>query len=99
MKSILAAIAIIAATSAAAQQKEYNNVAYYSGPGESLVLLKDECQIPGMPAFAKRATYIAYMTIVEGCYVVTSQNTVTVAMQNGVVRDMHRRQFKQWDIQ
>ena len=98
MKTIFATIALLAAFAANAQQKEYSNVAYWSGNGQSLVLLKDACDIQGMPANAKKATYMAYMTMANGCYMVTGPETVLVSIPGHGSREMTRVQFRQWDI-
>ncbi len=99
MKALLATVALLLATSATAQQKQYDNVAYYSANGESLVLMKAACDLPGFPAHARKATYVASMTFVSGCYVVKGPDQVVVTMPNGVSRSMHRREFQQWEIQ
>lgn len=98
MKYIFAALAIIIAASAQAQQNRSNSAAYWSGQGESLVLLREPCPRPDFPPSAKKATYVAHMQIIDGCYVMAGPDEVVVTMPNGQSRKMHRIQFKSWEL-
>lgn len=97
MKYILAALAIIIATSAQAQQKR-SSVAYWAGNGESLVLLSEPCQRPDFPMSARKATYVAHMQMTDGCWVMTGPDEVVVTMPHGMSRKLYRLQFKVWEI-
>ena len=103
MKLAIAALAALVATSASAQLKYDDVAAHYSGQGETLVLLNAPCDMPDFPPSEfrrlKKATYVAYMQIMNGCYNVVSPDEVVVVMENGALRAMHRRQFAKWNIQ
>ena len=94
MKYLLAIVLL--AASAAVQADD--TAAYYSRNGESLLLQKSACDLPGYPADAKKSLFVAYMRMEPGCYVVTSPNTVRVQLQSGAVRDMSREIFTKWDV-
>lgn len=95
MKYLLAVAIALLATTAQAD----DTAAYYSNKGESLVLQKAACDIPGMPNGSRKAVFMAHMTIAPGCWVLAGPETVLVSIPGQGSVQINKWQFKQWEIQ